>query len=78
MSSPTEELVEDVAVVYLGAIGASTKRAVVIVDAGARGGATEVALKGRLGAAMHRLNPDRRTTRSRRWCGSYGARRIRR
>ena len=58
MSSPTEQFVEDVAVVYFGAIGAATKRGVEIDDAGERGGATEVALTGRLGAALHRLNPD--------------------
>ena len=58
MSSPTEQLVEDVAVVYLGAIGVATKRGVEIDDAGERGGPTEVVLKGRLGAALHRLNPD--------------------
>ena len=58
MSSPTEQLVEDVAVVYFGAIGAATKRGVEIDDAGERGGATEVVLIGRLGAALHRLNPD--------------------
>ena len=58
MSSPTEQLVEDVAVVYFGAIGASTRRGVEIDDAGERGGATEVVLKGGLGSALHRLNPD--------------------
>ncbi|MBU1189633.1 MAG: type I restriction endonuclease subunit R [Gammaproteobacteria bacterium] len=58
MSSPTEQLVEDVAVVYFGAIGAATKRGVVIDDAGERGGATDVVLTGRLGTALHRLNPD--------------------
>jgi len=58
MSSPTEQLVEDVAAVYFGAIGAAIKRGVAIDDAGERGGATEVVLKGRLGAALHRLNPD--------------------
>ena len=58
MSSPTEQLVEDVAAVYFGAVGATIKRGVEIDDAGERGGATEVVLKGRLGAALHRLNPD--------------------
>ncbi len=62
---PTEQLVEDVGAVYFGAIGAATRRGVEIDDAGGRlsagqagGGATEVVLKGRLGAALHRLNPD--------------------
>jgi type I restriction enzyme R subunit len=58
MSSPTEQLVEDVAAVYFGAIGAVIKRGVGVDDAGERGGATEVMLKGRLNAALHRLNPD--------------------
>jgi len=57
-SSPTEQLVEDVAAVYFGAIGAIVKRGVEIDDAGERGSASEVFLKGRLGAALHRLNPD--------------------
>ena len=58
MSSPTEQLVEDVASVYFGAIGAATKRGVEIDDAGERGDASHVTLKGRLAAALHRLNPD--------------------
>ncbi|MGD9583091.1 MAG: type I restriction endonuclease subunit R [Lysobacterales bacterium] len=57
-TNPTEQLVEDVAAVYFGAIGATIKRGVEIDDAGERGGASEVVLKGRLGAALHRLNPD--------------------
>ena len=57
-SSPTEQLVEDVAAVYFGAIGATIKRGVEIDDAGERGDAAEVVLKGRLGAALHRLNPE--------------------
>lgn len=35
-SNPTEQLVEDVAVVYFGAIGAAIKRGVEIDDAGVR------------------------------------------
>jgi len=58
MSSPTEQLVEDVAAVYFGAIGAAIKRGVEIDDAGERGDASLVVLTGRLGAALHRLNPD--------------------
>ena len=58
MASPTEQLVEDVASVYFGAIGAATKRGVEIDDAGERGDASQVTLKGRLAAALHRLNTD--------------------
>jgi type I restriction enzyme R subunit len=58
MSSPSEQLVEDVATVYFGAIGAAIKRGVEIDDAGERGDASEVMLKGRLSAALHRLNQD--------------------
>ena len=58
MSSPTEQLVEDVAAVYFGAIGAATKCGVEIDDAGERGDASQVMLKGRLAAALHRLNLD--------------------
>ena len=58
LSSPTEQLVEDVASVYFGAIGAATKRGVEIDDAGGRGDASQVMLKGRLAAALHRLNAD--------------------
>ncbi len=58
MSSPTEQLVEDVAAVYFGAIGAAIKRGAEIDDAGERGDAAQVILKGRLSTALHRLNPD--------------------
>ena len=57
-SSPTEQLVEDVAAVYFGAVGAIVKRGVEIDDAGERRSAAEVLLKGRLSAALHRLNPE--------------------
>jgi type I restriction enzyme R subunit len=57
ISSPTEQLVEDVASVYFGAIGVAIKRGVEIDDAGERGDATRCVLQGRLGAALHRLNP---------------------
>ena len=57
-SLPTEQLVEDIAAIYFGAIGAIVKRGIEIDDAGERSGATEVLLKGRLSAALHRLNPD--------------------
>ena len=58
MSSPTEQLVEDVASVYFRASGAVTKRGVEIDDAGERSDASQVTLKGRLAAALHRLNTD--------------------
>ena len=58
LSSPTEQLVEDVAAIYFGAVGAIIKRGVEIDDAGERSSAAEVLLKGRLSAALHRLNPD--------------------
>ena len=58
MPSPTEQLVEDLASVYFGVIGASTKRGVEIDDAGERGDVSQVTLRGRLAAALHRLNPD--------------------
>jgi type I restriction enzyme R subunit len=58
ISSPTEQLVEDVAVVYFAAIGATAKRGVEIDDAGERGTPSQCILQGRLGAALHRLNPD--------------------
>ena len=57
-SSPTEQLVEDVAAVYFGAIGAASKRGVEVDDSGERGDPKEVVLKGRLSAALHRLNTD--------------------
>jgi type I restriction enzyme, R subunit len=58
LSTPTEELVEDVAVVYFGAIGAIVKRGVDIDDAAERGGADQCLLQGRFAAALQRLNPD--------------------
>ena len=58
MSSFTEQLVEDVASVYFGAIGATTKRGVEIDDAGERSDASRVILKDRLAAALYRLNTD--------------------
>ena len=58
LSSPTEQLVEDVAEVYFGVIGAIVKRGVEIDDAGERSSAAVVLLKGRLSTALHRLNPD--------------------
>lgn len=56
--SPTEQLVEDVAAVYFGAIGAVVKRGVEIDDAGERRDATQIVLTGRFGTVLRRLNPD--------------------
>ena len=58
MANLTEQLVEDVAAVYFGAIGAATRRGIEIDDAGERRDATQVVLTGRLGVALHCLNPD--------------------
>src|SRR2546426_11260819 len=55
--SPTENLVEDVASVYFGALGIPTKEGAEIEDAGERADSTRVLLEGRLAAALHRLNP---------------------
>jgi len=57
VSSPTEQLVEDVAVVYFDTVGVTTKRGVEIDDAGERAGSGQCILQGRLAAALHRLNP---------------------
>ena len=56
-TQPTERLVEDVASVYFGAVGISTKRGVEIDDAGERDGLTQYTLHGRLETLLHRLNP---------------------
>ncbi len=56
-SSPTESLVEDVAAVYFGVLGISTRKGSDIDDAGERADLTRVLLEGRLAAALHRLNP---------------------
>ena len=57
MTVPTEQLVEDVASVYFGTLGISTKRGVEIDDAGERGDMAHCVLQGRLAAILHRLNP---------------------
>lgn len=60
MTSPTpsEQLVEDVASVYFGAVGVVTKRGVEIDGAGERADNGKALLQGRLAAALHRLNPE--------------------
>ena len=57
MTAPTEQLVEDVASVYFGVLGISTRRGVEIDDAGERGDMAHCVLQGRLTAVLHRLNP---------------------
>jgi type I restriction enzyme R subunit len=56
--SPNEQLVEDIASVYFGAVGTTVKRGVEVDDAGERAGYTRLVLEGRLIAALHRLSPD--------------------
>jgi len=56
-SSPTERLVEDVASVYFGALGAPTKMGSEVDDAGERSDASKWLLQGRLTAALYRFNP---------------------
>lgn len=53
---PNEKLVEDIAAVYLAASGVSAKTGTEIDDAGDRADLRTVLLKGRLAAAIHRLN----------------------
>ncbi|MDA8129635.1 MAG: type I restriction endonuclease subunit R [Betaproteobacteria bacterium] len=55
--SPTERLVEDVATVYFGTQGFVAKSGGDLDDAGERTNASQSILQGRLGAALHRLNP---------------------
>jgi len=56
-NQPTEQLVEDVAAIYFGAIGATIRRGLEIDDAGERADPSQCVLQGRLGAVLHRLNP---------------------
>ncbi|MBN8714354.1 MAG: type I restriction endonuclease subunit R [Xanthomonadales bacterium] len=55
--SPTEQLVEDVAAIHFGAIGATVKRGVDNDDAAERAGSEHWLLQGRLASALQRLNP---------------------
>ena len=57
MTTPTEQLVEDVASVYFGTLGLSVKRGVEVDDAGERSDPAQCILQGRLTAALHRINP---------------------
>ena len=65
--SPSEQLVEDVAAVYFGAIGASINRGIEVDDAGERRAASEVTL---------RIRPwcDRRGSAS--WVSASGAKTL--
>ena len=56
-TSPTEQLVEDVAAVYFGALGIATKTGADLDKAGERSDAMQCILQGRVSAALHRLNP---------------------
>ena len=59
MAGMSESAVENGAIAHFDTAGAVTNRGVEIDDAGERGGAAEVVLKGRLGAAPsapHRLH----------------------
>lgn len=57
MASATERFIEDLTAGHFAEFGALVKRGVEIDDSGERSGATEVVLKGRVGSALHRLNP---------------------
>ncbi len=54
----TEALVEKTSTDWFVGIGWAVLAGVEIDDAGERADASEVTLKGRLGAALHRLNPN--------------------
>jgi type I restriction enzyme R subunit len=58
MTALGERFVEDLTSGHCAAIGAGIKRGFEIDDAGERAGPAEVLLNGRLGGALHRLNPD--------------------
>ena len=56
-TSPSEQLIEDVAAVYFGTLNIPTKRGAEIDDAGERSDMAQCVLQGRLTAVLHRLNP---------------------
>jgi type I restriction enzyme R subunit len=58
MQNVTESIVEDAVIAHFGVIGAAIKRGVEIADTGDHGDTTQVMLKGRLNASLHRVNPD--------------------
>lgn len=57
-NDPSEQLVEQVATVYFGVIGASVRGGAELDDAGERAGPTEWVLAGRVARAIGRLNPE--------------------
>ena len=57
MAKVSEQFVEDLTTLHFGQVGTVIKRGVEIDAAGERSSAAEVVLKGRLGTALHRLNP---------------------
>lgn len=57
-SSPSEQLIENVAAVYFSAVGAAVIGGSDIDNGGERTGTGQCILQGRLGAALHRLNPE--------------------
>jgi len=57
MTSPSEQLIENVASVYFDAVGIPTKRGAEVDDAGERADYSGIILEGRLIAALHRINP---------------------
>lgn len=54
---PTEEMVEDVAVVYFQELEVPSRQGMEIDDLGERAGASQCILHGRVSTALHRLNP---------------------
>ena len=58
MARLSEQFVEDLTSLHFRETGVAVKCSAEIDDAGERGDASQVMLKGRLAAALHRLNPD--------------------
>ena len=58
MARLSEQFVENLTSLQFGETGVAVKCGAEIDDAGERGDVSEVMLKGRLAAALHRLNPD--------------------
>ncbi len=58
MAQLSEQFVEDLTSLHFGATGVAVRYSAEIDDAGERGDTSQVMLRGRLAAALHRLNPD--------------------